>query len=45
MTRQPLPAGTRAPSAPTTDAHTHLPYPQYSGLAVADNLAAARAVG
>lgn len=46
MTRQPLPPAPEPLPAPTTDAHTHLASTrQYSGLAVADNLAAARAVG
>ena len=46
MTRQPLPPAPEPLPAPITDAHTHLASTQrYSGLAVSDNLAAARAVG
>ena len=46
MTRQPLPPAPAPLPAPTTDAHTHLASTwRYSGLTVADNLAAARAVG
>ncbi len=46
MTRQPLPPAPEPLPAPTTDAHTHLVSTrEYSGLAVADNLAAARSVG
>ena len=43
---KPLPPAPEPLPVPTTDAHSHLASTQrYSGLAVADNLAAARAVG
>ena len=46
MSRQPLPPAPPSLPASTTDAHTHLLATQrFSGLSVADNLAAARAVG
>jgi len=46
VTTRQLPPAPPALPAPTTDAHTHLASTaRYSGLAVADSLAAARAVG
>ena len=46
MTRPGLPPAPEPLPAPTTDAHTHLASTRhYSGLTVADNLAAARAAG
>lgn len=46
MTRPPLPPAPEPLPIPTTDSHTHLASTQrHSGLAVADNLASARAAG